>query len=883
MKKILLVLAVALIAFGQTLLMYFWQDDSALIFKLQHPEGPAGSFGPGIVGDGAYKYLVAHYIAFFPFFRMEPFWYFLVGLLSFLVVVACFYFFTKELFKKVEVSYASTLLFASGYVGSEIMFRVINSWQTNTGLILALISLTLFLKFLKDSNKFHLYILSIAFFWACSEFEYVRSHSLIFVVLSLDLLLGLMPFRLAKIKGFLLRQIPYFTIFYSYYIKGIPSETTGFTATLSKILGGRVELLSGFFATIGNGLVPNVYQDKIIDLLPRGYGLFVLIIFGILIFLVLAFYRVDIKARIGALGLLVLGYEVNKYFYLKNLYWYNTAQSFMSGEIGILASLSIVIFGISLWKARSDLGRMVLFGYLFYASQIFGYFVKYPEAILATTHRYLSYASLGYAILVGVLSCSLFLRESKRVWLFPLVAIVLSNLILGFSYQRRIVFERSVPTRNFYKELISLIPKVEKGSVFYFDIKDDSLSQQQFRDFFSVGSMPESTALAIYYGVDRYDITYVTDSLEFLSKLAREDDSLDRTFSFFYSSETGLVDTTAETRKLFGQKSELGILTPSGNQGNSVALKGDDSPVNVPTLLSFDLLVTPDYGEIPNASSARVEIQKEVLDRKFLILDYLRGKKDYYKDVTAKSLSEWKYQEVENAIDNDLSTSWRGHRIYWHDRENEVLEVDLGKEIEISSVVWVNLTRTLTPIDYTIQTSSDRRDWKIAKTVVNGNARKELEPVEERFDPIVARYVRMNISSTESNDSPAIAEFEVIEDRFSAIGRFEVLQFTKNPFDGAIDYENFLEIYNRLSNVVEVSATISSNKGTFKSAARTPVILDNKVHAYSLILPAYGTKLDEVILSLDLPVKMKVYSASLTSLTLEELGQSGMIREYKEN
>lgn len=48
----LLILFVIFISYGQTLRMYFWQDDSALIFKLQN-QGPAsGSFGVGIIGDG---------------------------------------------------------------------------------------------------------------------------------------------------------------------------------------------------------------------------------------------------------------------------------------------------------------------------------------------------------------------------------------------------------------------------------------------------------------------------------------------------------------------------------------------------------------------------------------------------------------------------------------------------------------------------------------------------------------------------------------------------------------------------------------------------------------------------------------------------------------
>lgn len=100
-SSLLLIIAailVVLIAYGQTLRMYFWQDDFALLFKLQHLQEPAGSFGSGVIGSGPYKYLISFFVPFFPLFKLNAFPYFLVGFLSYLLVTLVFYFFASEIF-----------------------------------------------------------------------------------------------------------------------------------------------------------------------------------------------------------------------------------------------------------------------------------------------------------------------------------------------------------------------------------------------------------------------------------------------------------------------------------------------------------------------------------------------------------------------------------------------------------------------------------------------------------------------------------------------------------------------------------------------------------------------------------------------------------------
>lgn len=53
----LLLFVVVLISYGKTLNMYWWIDDSGILFKMVHPLEAAGNLGAGIFGGGAYRFL----------------------------------------------------------------------------------------------------------------------------------------------------------------------------------------------------------------------------------------------------------------------------------------------------------------------------------------------------------------------------------------------------------------------------------------------------------------------------------------------------------------------------------------------------------------------------------------------------------------------------------------------------------------------------------------------------------------------------------------------------------------------------------------------------------------------------------------------------------
>src|SRR3989344_1690408 len=874
---LLAVLAVAFVLFvsyGQTLGMYFWQDDSALIFKLQHQEEAAGSYGLGIIGEGPYKYLITPFVPFFPVFGMNPFGYFMVGFIAYGISTAAFYLFSSQLLQSRKAGFISTLIFAAGYIGSDTMFRISNSWQTNFGLTFALLSFWAYVKFFSGRFRILFYLVSLLFFYLSVEFVYIRSHSLIFPIFILDLLFTIYFFKLLKIPWLLLRQIPFWFIFYHrYMVESIGSSGVG--SVFKSILEGKLEVLASFFAILGNIFVAYPLQAKFLNLVTSREQQILLISFMIFSIIILNLFSAARKFKILAVVLLTAAFFLNRLFISKDLFWYRTTSDFISGALGLYVSVFIITLSLVLRKEMKILSLTLLLGLVVASSQIFGYFIQYQEAIFSTTHRYLSYSFIGYSMVLGGVAYAVFLKGKKKLSIFLLGITLFTNIYLGFSYQNKFLGEVSRPTGWFYKELKNEVPEIKKGALFHFDIDGRNFYRQQFNNFFSVGSMPESTALAIYYGVDRYDVSLIGEFDELLYKLSLKQADLDNIYNLYYGPD-GLKNVTEETRNLLknGSKPEKVDIEKSGNLNTK--------PLT-PMLLTVKARVVPDTASIffPYSSSGQ-EISTQSFQEKKIMLNFLLSRGEYFRTVSPSSLSEWKFQETVYVSDNNLDTSWRGHRIYWHEKRHEQLNLDLGSIKKIGKLIWKNWTHTLTPTGYTIELSEDGNNFKTVKKVVNGPERSDGEIVEENFDDTNARFVRMDITSTLSNDAPAISEAEVIDSLYDGIDINKAFAFAFNPFEYVENKEEMEFILSRSAPLIEIVADLETDKGGVTSKSSVKNL--STVNDYEFILSPGGTKIKSLNLSIkNAPVKLNIESAEIRNLNLSDIEQRGLIKEFKEN
>ncbi len=538
-----------------------------------------------------------------------------------------------------------------------------------------------------------------------------------------------------------------------------------------------------------------------------------------------------------------------------------------------------------LLKDKKRIASTLIFGVAVVISQVFGYFIQYKETIFDTTHRYLSYSFIGYSLIIGgvcfilsekIVGLRFISARYIRIFaLLPLLFILGINLGLGISYQHSFLREVSWPTKNFYQELKQYVPTIENGALFHFDVDERNIYQQQFKNFFSVGSMPESTALAIYYGVDRYDLKIVDNFDEILFKLKQKEIEINNIYSFYYG-QNGLVDTTKPLRNLLGNGSAVEALSLSQDTNSSFIRKNDIKTIPLtPMLLTIKAKIIPFTKSIA-FSGLKTEQQTDH------ILSFLAAQSKYYKDVRATSLSHWKYQEIHKIADNDSDTSWRGDRIYWHENKHEQLIIDLGLVKRIDRVIWTNVNYTQTPTAYTIGVSTNKTNWKTVKKIINGPERFDGETIIENFECTDAKFVRMDITDTLSNDSPSIAEFEVVESIYQDIDLLKTLSFTAKPFSSVGNKKELDLILSKIAPFLNIEATINTDKGQ----ERKSVAVENfgNINTYEFIIPPGGTIIKNVSVNIpNAPVKIEIHSATLQNLSFETLKNRGLIQEFIEN
>jgi hypothetical protein len=289
--------------------------------------------------------------------------------------------------------------------------------------------------------------------------------------------------------------------------------------------------------------------------------------------------------------------------------------------------------------------------------------------------------------------------------------------------------------------------------------------------------------------------------------------------------------------------------------------------------------VSPDTIKFPYSGKAK--LRDFSVEEKELFIDYLTSRENYYKNTKISSLSEWRYQEINYIGDNDTETSWRGHRIYWHDNSLEEVTLDLGSIKLIDRLVWYNWTNTLSPTAYTIETSSDNKNWITVREVKDAKERKSGEMITESFTSVNARYVKMKISKTTSGDAPSISEVEVVEAKFSGVDIAKALQFMNNPFAYIEDSNEYNLLLKRAYLFVPIIVTTKTNSTVHQSKIKVNRL--ESFQRYEVLIPAGGTDIEDVKVEIAPPFKLEVSDKSYFNPSFESLKARGAIKNFSTN
>lgn len=818
------------LSYGQATKFALWQDDNALIFKLQHLEEQAGFFGAGPLGLGAYRYIAVPFIPIYKLFGLNiPIFYVWAITFYFLATVSVA-FLARQFTKNNLLALLSGSIFAAGFVGSDGILRLFNSIQTSYSVIFVALLFVVLHRFAQSRRSYY-YLLSLLLFFFAVETAFIRTQYLIFPVI----IFGLLFFGRRR---FLLIS-PFLAIFYLIFSQNADPRSNLLKEFINGILGGQLQYLHGFFGNIGNIIVPlpiNNFLFHLAGKISLDYDNRLLILELVFLSLSIIFvHYISKKANFARLLFSFCSAIIIAWFALHIILFHNQELIFRHSveedTAGIFANFIgglFLILASALWLlVKSKKTRLILiFTLSWMLSNILAYSVYLPFSPLPSIHRYLVHTFVAYAILIPILIYHLW---GRRVAIIIPGFIIFSNIWFSINYQHKFIVGKSIPTNKFYEDLKRFVPNIPEGASLYFDIADDEISQQQFRDFFSVASMPDATAIAIRYGIDRYDFKMTQGFDEFISSI--DDKSLDTAFSFFHSSD-GLKNTTDITRSNLARGKKFSF--------NEIGdLEKVDSSLVTPAFLEFNARVVPNITIKQNCVWASSNPDK----KKFF--DYILSRDNFRKEVKVATSSEEKYQKSSFLTDGSPGTLWRGNRGWWHNNEHEEITLDLGEIKIVGQLVWVNGYANSTPIDYNIETSIDGKSWQVAQKVNRGAKKNNGLRVIENFKPRETRFARMIISSTFDKDSPAIEEIELVEENFVGIDKNRTEKLERKAI--CVRDKEDLGDLNEFIRKRGIEATISwKTDKSSDNVVRLNIMADNLYHSYKVFLPAGGTRLSDL-------------------------------------
>lgn len=884
---VVLLFLIIIISYGQTLGMYVWEDDNALFFKLANIQGSAGYLGAGPLGEGAYKYTAAFYIPIYYFFKFNTVAYFVYTFIFYALTTFCIYKIYKEILGKSGGRIAG-FLYACGFIASDGFIRLYNSIITSLSIFLISFLTLFYWKFYK-TNRIHWYIFSLLMFLLATEFARARTHYLVAIIILFELIFLTFQKPLKSIFCSLIRLIPFGFIFYKYFVVGADSRTGQIGNLVHALQRGEFYQLYSFIGSLGNLIFPGWFfkillsiQTGILKFTGGGhYAKYAMLLLSALV--VVTLLKNNSKRILFIplfIGLLTIWSIISSRVFVTPFLGIGETELLSIFAGGCVLILSVLIGFVLSGEKR----KLFYFLFLWVIINISAYAVYNPLTAYVPINRYFAHS---FFALVGVITI-LSTYSSKYKNLVAWIAILwgTGNLLSAVSYQHNILQNRSNPPRQFYSQLKEFVPTVKKGDILYFDVADNA--QASFRAAFSVAQMPEETAIAWRYGIDRYDIRRMT-KFDDLVKLVNEGlftdinkntVSLNKIYTFFYSAD-GLVDTSGDVNELFrtGGRKELAFAgEKAGEKDLTVSLDSSIKSV-VPTRVELNISATaldPTQLSFPYIQNSRMVNNKVAQSDSLrkLAFDYKRSKENLYSKVFVEASSQWRDNVEKNSIDKDLETFWRPDRVFWS-AEGAKITLDLKQVISIDKFVWINSLGSSTPTHYNIETSVDEEIWQAGKevSVVKRIDNKEAEVVS--FSPRLARFVRMTLSKTINSDSPGIAEVWVVPVTFTTLDIEGAENFLLEPFGyvpslesyknslAELKYEGFVQIYWRNN---------KTNSWNTEAGKGVSVKYDDVQRSYQTVLPSGGTIIDSLkFVGTEIPGSVTIANISAKPLSFEDL------------
>lgn len=731
--------------------MYFWKDDFALMIKAQNPEEAVGFFGPGLKGDGAYRYITIPFALLYPTFGLNAFWYFLVGILLYFLATAGVFYLALEVFNNRFKAFLAALIFASGYIGADSIFGLTNSYQTSW----VILSLTFCLKFFIrsfNSNGFGFYLTSIFLFMISLETGYIRAHGFFLIVLSTAILV-IDKISFKKIPEFILKIIPYFLIFKHFYLSSAPAQV-GSSQFSKSIESGNYDYFYNPLITFINVFIPTpllMQGNKLFnDLLNRNTGF-------------MKFQLLILAAFLLLLFILII------FFYLRKYFDKNSEN---------VTDLRVLLFSLGT-IAGSFLGV---------------FYIGAASTYLESTHRYLSTALIGAAFFWVSIFSLIFSKTKKndaKVFVSVLTLCVLL-IFYGNTYALESINTRTKPQKDFFSQLKKEIPEIKDKTFLYFDVSNKNNSNGKFGNIFGAGSVGGSAEITMHYpGVDRYEVvTSINDFQDFARKINREKGDIENSH-WFYFEDNKLTNKTEQFRQILNSGKTNFLHLKQITHEVKLIKKADQFEIentslevdllNLPSLsdgiLKFNLTVQPNE---PLENSTRLPQE----DEKYL--QYLLTKSRIKGNSKALVLNNFQNHYPENLFDGKLETAWMADRGPWHNLTHGItdqiqfIEISIDEPINLGGVLFTNGHSLRTPTSYRFLIK-ENNNWKEIKKTEFKEAKATNEIWFDGIGPVLTKDLRIELFNSSSGDAPQLAELELVDAQFKDLDFKRALAIETDP------------------------------------------------------------------------------------------------------
>lgn len=883
-----------IVSYGQMLWMYQWQDDNALLFKLAHIDEPAGYFGIGPIGNGLTKYAHTPFIPIYNLFEFNTVFYF--ALLLALYILATFVVYKSfSLILGENGGKISGFIFAAGYMVSDGIWRMANSVTTTLSIVFIGLFLVGYWK-LHKTRSVVWYALALASFFLASEITIVRAHYFFIIVVAFELIFFSFSRLPVSIIFSLFRLLPFFYIFKNWALAASSSRTGLAHDFALAWTNGRFDQYYSFFSSVTNLVIPDWLTNyffiiqKFADSIAKFHVPLlraILIVAPVFLFF-LMFKKHKLKRILIPLfiALNVVWVWISKELFIAPLLSPTIEQLFIATAGGVILLTFAGVFLVL--NNRKWIFLFLLFWMLV---NIAVYASYNPHFQYGSVERYMAHSFMALVGIYGLLFLSLPKNIHGNIARGLILVLGLGNLINGVVYENSILRSRSFPARDFYSDLKVLMPSLEKGDILYFDVAQSRLGN--YGDAIATAMMPETTAFAWRYGIDRYDIKLTTDFSD-LVKIIETDGVLPDSINSFYYSKSGLIDTSSTVRNFF-----KGIEVPGVSITYDFPLRsnldltqtGENTHWNQPEI---DLpLMEPVDSSIPievelniTASLPKTDdIKYPLISRKAkltsadkgfwqnsalrnLALEYKIAKELLQKNSEFKVASEWQNNVARNLHDQDINSVWQSERTGWG-REFTFIEMELPNVYEIDRAVWVNGYSSNTPVGYRIEVSLDGKLWSEVAYVNDVRKVDGREPQVVPFSRTRARFVRMVLTDTLNGDSPVVAEFWVAPSEFSNLDINFAEKFAKDPLALVPSKQDFLESIAGLRSKGKVQLLWYGNKTENWEGIKQSefeMYYDGKGHVYKVQIPAGGTEITKLMIgNIDIPGEIKIHSIKIRS------------------